>query len=145
MKSRVARAITVMCEKTREMDQLFYDGTRSYSVDAIHEYINTTQPPIVRMPVSELEHNLLENCWDVHFTPMELINQYEKTGPWSDVTGHMGRVMLANLAYPIVVIGSHPCFVVDGMHRLSKAVLNKHVFITAHVLDDETMKRFVIS
>jgi hypothetical protein len=130
---------------TREMDQLFYDDTHSYSVDAIHEYINTTQPPIVRMPVSELEHNLLDNCWDMHFTPRELIEQSVETGPWSDVAEHLRRIADADLAYPIVVTGSHPCFVVDGMHRLSKAILNKHVFIAVHILDNETMKRFVIS
>jgi hypothetical protein len=81
----------------------------------------------------------------MHFTPRELIEQSVETGPWSDVAEHLRRIADADLAYPIVVTGSHPCFVVDGMHRLSKAILNKHVFIAVHILDNETMKRFVIS
>lgn len=53
----------------------------------------------------------------------------------------MKRVKRANLRYPIIMFGG---FVVDGMHRLTKATLEGRQFLSAYLFDAKLMRNFIV-
>ena len=56
--------------------------------------------------------------------------------------GHIKRIRDANLSYPIFVTGEHN--IIDGAHRISKALLLNKKTISAYIFTPALMKKFVI-
>jgi len=73
--------------------------------------------PAKRVSVKALRANLDGSCW---FTTNPVLH---------DIVEHMRRVMRADLRYPIIL--SPDNLVMDGLHRLTKAILRKNKYIWA--------------
>lgn len=70
-----------------------------------------------RVPIRSLSFNLAGSCW------------FTENPPLMDLVKHFRRVMSADLRYPIIL--SPDNYVMDGLHRLTKAIIRKHTHIWA--------------
>ena len=95
----------------------------------------------LEMVVALLEHLLEENVWGRNYgdfreilTPSSVIATHQPADHWK-------RINDADLSYPILVYFNDNGYlnVIDGMHRLSKAVINNHDYILVKVVDKSQM------
>lgn len=124
------------------MPQSYSDKNKIYSVDMMFAYINLFKPPFVKILVGDLKHNLEYKGWgeptiSLAFSPLDVLNNPHKKIYEKD----MHRIDNANLNYPIIV---HNKYIVDGVHRLTKASLLNKKYIKAYQFDDNLMKHFLI-
>jgi len=113
------------------------DQPNIHSVDMMMAYVNIFKPSTVELPVEMLLPQLEENLWG-DFSPMDVVNQPTK----KKYAGHIKRIRDANLSYPIFVTGEHN--IIDGAHRISKALLLNKKTISAYIFTPALMKKFVI-
>jgi len=87
------------------------------------------------VPLLELEHNLVQNYWDKgdnYLSPMMVIDLKIKP--------HYSRIEQTELDYPIIIHREPDglFYICDGVHRLSKAHMQKSIAIeTVEITDDE--------
>ena len=120
------------------MVQTFGDGKNIYSVDMMFAYINLFKQKSKSMKVKDLENILYQNVWGNpgKITPMKVLENPKK---YKD---HMRRIKHADLKYPIIVYDK---FVIDGVHRLTKAYLEKMKTIKAIVFTKDLLQKFKIA
>ena len=122
------------------MVQTFGDGKNIYSVDMMFAYINLFKPKSKSLKIKDLEHMLHQNTWGnpngLQITPMKVLENPKK---YKD---HMRRIKQADLKYPIIVYDK---FVIDGVHRLTKAYLEKKKIIKATVFTKDLLQKFKIA
>jgi len=98
------------------------DGIRKYwLVDELWE--NAKELPVEYMPVEALVGQLNGTCWtdgDEDVTPQ-----------W--VLGHTRRILKADLNYPILINSEN--MILDGIHRLCKAVIEGKVEVAVQRID----------
>lgn len=108
-----------------------------YSVDMMKAYVNLFRHPIVKINVDEFLPQLKENLWG-SFSPMDVIRNPHK----KEYAAHYKRIVDADLSYPLFVSGEHN--IIDGAHRLCKAILTDKKTVNAYVFNKTLMKKFVI-
>lgn len=120
--------------------QCYNDDNNIYMVDMMFAYINLMAPPTKSLKIETLLPILQGEIWGntrtgIKYSPQDVLNapsKYKK---------EMARIQAADLTYPIIVWRGD---IVDGVHRLCKAIsLNKHS-INAYIFDDALMKKFVV-
>jgi len=117
----------------------YSDNDYIYSVDLMFMYINKVRPKYEAILVKKLEPQLHIECWgdmNEKFSPMDVIKNRTK------YTEDDERIINADLSYPIIIYNN---FIVDGMHRLTKAYLNGDKYINAYIFSDDLMNKFIIS
>lgn len=120
----------------------FSNNNTVYSVDMMLAYINIMKPKAIKMPISKyISKGVLNyegwcdndgNC----YSPMQVIKNRTK------YRDEMERIKSSDLKYPIVV--DNDDMVVDGVHRLTKAYLEKSKYILVYKFPDEIMEKFII-
>lgn len=121
------------------MVHTYSDGDKIYLVDLMIAYVNTVNYPSVDIDTSDYLQHLKAKCWRKNgnkYSPIEVFNNpsfYEYD---------VNKIKNADLKYPIII---HNGNIVDGMHRLSKAYLNKQRDLKAYIFNDSLMKKFLIS
>lgn len=110
-----------------------------YSVDLMFSYVNNFNCKVVKIPIEKLLFNLDVKGWYEEgmgeMAPIEVIQAPKK------FKNQFKKIMAADLRYPIMLDGLE---VVDGAHRLSKAVLEGRTHIEAYQFPKDLMKKFKI-
>lgn len=124
------------------MPQTYSDNENIYSVDMMFAYIKDYSSPIYKVNVEKYLNTLDYEGWgdpskNIFYSPRNVIDNPKK------YKHEYERIQKANLSYPIII--SNKGYVIDGVHRLSKAYLNKIPIIKAYVFDAELMKKFKIA
>jgi hypothetical protein len=115
----------------------YHDGHNIYSVDMMIAYINIHKPAVLVMPVRDFTDQLKVDVWgDV--SPMVVIEKIHL----KKYASNAARIHDADLSYPIIV--SKDGVIIDGYHRLAKAVLSETTTIKTYVFDDALMKKFIL-
>lgn len=124
------------------MPQTFSDNDFVYSVDMMFAYLKNNDHPISVIKVKEyldvLEYpgwgdpaaNIRYSALNVIETPMKFQDDYK-------------RILTADLTYPIIIADNG--YIIDGVHRLSKAHLEGRDEMKAYFFDENLMKKFIIA
>ena len=120
--------------------QTFSDNKKIYSVDMIFAYINIFKPKYVKVNVQNYLSTLEYNGWGnpkikEFFSAKNVIDNPKK------YKEDYKRIMNSNLKFPIVIANN---YIVDGVHRLTKAYLQKKKEIKAYIFDGELLEKFLI-
>lgn len=122
------------------MPHTFSDKSGTYSVDMMHAYVNIFKPKTTAVQVADHVRTLDLDGWG-DGTPK---NRYSA----NDVLANPGRypeevrrIEEADLKFPILVANG---FIVDGVHRLAKAVQQGKPTLKAVVLDKALLKKFAV-
>lgn len=121
------------------MVHTYSDGDKIYLVDLMIAYVNSTDCPTITIDTKDYLHHLKSKCWRKYgkkYSPIEVLNDP------SHYDHDMEKIRNAELKYPIIL---HNDNIVDGMHRLSKAYLQKKSHLKAYVFSDSLMKKFLVS
>lgn len=120
------------------MVHTYSDSNKIYLVDMMIAYVNIFGYPTCKIDTNDYFRALKMRCWRKHgdkFSPIDVLNE-------PDLYAYdMNKITNANLHYPIII---HNGNIVDGMHRLTKAYLNRKSHLKAYMFDDELMKKFLI-
>lgn len=96
-----------------------------------------------RLSLNKLKHNLDKDYWTVidknkerFVTPNQVIKDPYKSHV------HFFKMMEADLSYPIIVYDDNGDLdVLDGLHRLSKAKVEKRKTINVKIINDEILAK----
>jgi len=123
--------------------QTYSDNKYIYSVDMMFVYIrkNKQKHTEIRIIISDFANQLHHNVWgnpkeNNKYSPMSVI-----LNPLSNPKEHE-KIMSADLSYPIIISSNGT--VIDGMHRLSKAYLEKKHYMDAYMFDSKLLHKFII-
>jgi hypothetical protein len=125
------------------MFQAYSAGKNIYSVDMMFSYIEIYKPKYKRVKVKKLLNNLELNCWGDpkkgrHYSPIMVIKDPSKKKYERDVE----RILNADLSYPIITNGK---YVIDGIHRLTKAYLDDAERIKVYRFSNKQLAKFIIN
>lgn len=118
--------------------ETYSNNKYEYSVDLMHAYINLQRPEKQKVETSQLLFNLNFNCWEKNTKPYDVISCI-KSKKYKD---EVKRIIESNLEYPIIVDSNF--FIIDGMHRFVKNVLNNKTTVDVYIFDKKIMKKFII-
>jgi hypothetical protein len=119
--------------------EYFSDNKDVYSTAMMFAYINVFKPKITTVNVEELLFNLELNCWTNDVRPVDVLEDIKNARYKAEVV----RIKKADLTYPIIVNSQY--FILDGMHRYVKHILENKKSIKVYVFDKTLMKKFVIA
>lgn len=120
----------------------YTDSNYVYSVEILVFYINEFNPPRARLMSKSFEQHMKCKCWkepnkNKFFSPLDIIKKRAK----SEL--HSKRIEDADLSYPIIINGA-TSWIIDGMHRLARAYLDKKDYIDVIVLDSDILARSIV-
>ena len=123
------------------MVQTYSSNKKIYNVDMMFAYLNIYKHPTIKIPVSKLLNTLEYKGWGVpskkiYYSAIDVIKNPK------NYKNDMDRIKKANLNYPIIMDEK---YVIDGVHRLSKAYLQNKKYIKAYIFDKKLMKKFLIN
>ncbi len=124
------------------MPQTFSDNYSVYSVDMMFAFLKTNKYPSRSVCVSEYIHVLEYPGWgdpgqNIYYSAIDVINNPAK------YVDEYKRILKADMLYPIII--SSDGFIVDGVHRLTKAFLDKKNDIKAYIFTTDLMEKFKIA
>lgn len=124
------------------MVRTFSDNKKIYSVDMMFAYLNLFEHPVTKINVVDYASVLEYDRWGDpkkhnYYSPADVLKNPTKKSYKDDFE----RIQNANLTYPIIIYKNN---IVDGVHRLAKASINKKKNLKAYVFDDKLMKKFLI-
>ena len=128
------------------MVQTYSDDGSYYSVDMMQAYVNIFKPPVVSVKVSDYTDTLDYDGWGESnsegskYSAKDVLNNPKK------YRDEMRRINDADLTYPIIISDcGDKKYIVDGVHRLTKATLTHQIFIKAVIISPIMMKKFKVS
>jgi hypothetical protein len=126
------------------MVQTYSNYELIYSVDMMFTYIylNKTKIKVKKYPVNTLLENLTFPGWgdpvlDIKYSPNDVLENPDK------YINDYKRIINADLSYPIIIDENDN--IIDGIHRLTKAILENKRTIKCYVFSDKLMKKFIIA
>lgn len=122
------------------MMNTYSDNKNIYSVDMMIAYVNLFKPKYVKINVNDLIHNIDYKCWgdpmnNIRYSPRDVLKNPKK------YKNEVERINNANLDYPIMV---HRKNIIDGVHRLTKSMIQNKKTIRVYMFDSGLMKKFII-
>lgn len=118
--------------------EYYSDDKYKYSTALMFAYINLQKPKKHKLETSKLLFNLDLHCWENNIKPSDVISCL-KNDKYKD---EVKRVTESDTKYPIIV--DRNFFIIDGMHRFVKNILNKKKEVDAYVFDKKLMKKFIV-
>jgi hypothetical protein len=123
----------------------YYDGKNIYSVDMMLAYINTKGHTIKKLPIDVLTPQLEQHVWG-DWSPKMVLDKMDL----KKYSENAERIKKSDLKYPIIVTGNATSYsrehtIVDGYHRLSKAVMEAKKDIKVYIFDTALMNKFIIN
>jgi hypothetical protein len=115
----------------------YHDDKNIYSVDMMIAYLNTVGLETSQIPVSELTQQLDEKVWG-DWSPATVLAKMDLKKYAEDAN----RIRKADMKYPIIV--TKKLVIVDGYHRVAKAVLKDQKYIKAYVFEPGLMNKFIL-
>lgn len=116
----------------------YHDGKAIYSVDMMIAYVSTHKHPIQIIPLTQFQEELAQPVWG-DWSPQDVLNKPTLKKYADD----MKRIKEADLSYPILMNTKGK--ILDGYHRVAKAVLEGESSIKAQIFDAALMKKFIIN
>jgi hypothetical protein len=118
------------------------NNNKIYSVDMMIAYINIFKPKSITIKTDSLRHHLDKKSWGnpikkIYYSPAMVLSN--KTKP--KYKKEVDRIKGADLKYPIIMHGKH---MVDGMHRLTKAIMTKKKSIKVYKFNTTIMNKFLV-
>jgi len=120
---------------------------RKYSVDRLFKI--TKNIKVHKVPVIDLVTHLKNKSWEhkregvADIAPIEVIDTPKKNRKFAK---HHTRILNADMDYPILIYNTDSStVVVDGLHRLSRAYMEKHPTIKVRYVTDKQLKKVLIS
>ena len=115
----------------------YHDGKAIYSVDMMIAYSNTHRHRIDVIPVAQFQKELQRPVWG-DWSPQDVLDKPTLKRYKEDLQ----RIKDADLSYPILM--THKGAILDGFHRVAKAVLEGKKTVRAYVFGEQLMKKFVL-
>jgi len=116
----------------------YSDEKHIYSVDMMMAYVNTHKLKAEDFPLEENFWQLEQRVWG-EYSPADVLKHPER----KKYAENIDRMKKADLSYPIFVTSKYQ--IIDGYHRLLKAVHRKEKTIKAYVFDTALMKKFIVN
>lgn len=111
-------------------------GGTKVNIPRLINYLNKNKYKVSNIKVKDFKKVLDIPVWeDGTLTPRELT---QNPNAYKD---HYKRYLDAELKYPIII---HNGVIVDGYHRLTKAVVEKRKTLPAYIIDDKIYNMFPI-
>lgn len=160
---------------TRQGKRTYSDNNYEYDVDMILACFNKRRympslnlPNVSAIPVKSLRSLVTEPCWGKNadgksYGPREVLNYISgnqlvngvvtKILPGEispsvakEYNEHILRINNCDMSYPIIVINTVCSYhVIDGMHRLTHAILNGRETINAYIISKELLEMYIIA
>ena len=121
-----------------ELSEYFSDEKYKYSVALMFAYINICKPQKTRLKIDELRFNLEYKCWCNNIKPIDVINDIKNKKYKNEVK----RIQNANIKYPIIISSNY--YILDGVHRYVKHIIDNKKYINVYIFDKRLMKKFII-
>lgn len=112
------------------MVKSYSDNDAIYSIDMMFAYLKNNKHPITKINVSDYVDTLKYPGWgdpvsNIKYSAFDVIENSDK------YPKEYNRILNADLSYPIIISDNN---IIDGVHRLSKAYLEKkkklrHIFL----------------
>lgn len=123
------------------MVQSFSDNKYIYSVDMMFSFLKNHKYPVTKVKVEQYLDSLDHPGWgdpekEIAFSPNDVLKYPRK---YKD---DYQRILKADLSYPIIISNG---YIIDGVHRLTKAYLQHRKFIKAYIFTPDLMKKFKIA
>ena len=115
--------------------QVFVDNGISYDIDLLQKECGELK--VVDFPISKLVKQLKENVWsqgDNKLSPIEVLKNKEEHKDDYDI------IARCSLEDPILIRESDS-MIIDGYHRLCKALLEKSKSIKAKLVSEELLEK----
>jgi len=119
----------------------------TYTVELFLDYIKSNEIKSEYIDIEEIKHELSnEFLWtytvddeEQYISPRDFLNLYQEGKyPIDCDQDHYKRILSADLRYPIILnLIEGQYYILDGAHRLVKAVTNGHKKIRAYVFEGE--------
>lgn len=125
------------------MTQTYSDNNYIYSVDMMFAYLYFNKMKPTKYIIDD---NILKNLdyksWgdpikNIKYSPKQVLKNPDK------YPEDFERIKKANLKYPIII--TEDGNIIDGVHRLTKSVLNNKKYINAYKFNNKLMKKFIIA
>lgn len=116
----------------------YSDEKQIYSVDMMMAYVNLFKPKAINFSIEDNLWQIEQPVWG-EYSPADVLKSPSK----KKYAENMERIHNADLSYPIFATGKHQ--IIDGYHRILKAIQRGDKEIKAYIFDTATMKKFVIS
>jgi thiamine pyrophosphate-dependent acetolactate synthase large subunit-like protein len=100
-------------------------------------YLNTMGHTVVQLPVEAFGPQLEKKVWG-DWSPATVLAKMDV----KKYAVNAARIRKANMSYPIIVTGKQ--VIVDGYHRVAKALLEGQTHINAYVFGPALMNKFII-
>lgn len=118
--------------------ELTYYKGKAYKVKKLWSAVRKNK--VIQIPIKEIINHLEKNVWSyqiegrMDFKPIDvienpMINKY-----------HYNRILMADLSYPIIVIKNEGIDILDGLHRLAKAYLEKKDSLPATFITESQLQ-----
>ena len=124
------------------MPKTYSDDKYIYSVDMMFTYLYLNKMKSEKYPINKLLDNLSHPGWgdpitNVSYSPYNVLENPIKYKEDYD------RIQNADLSYPIIINDTGN--IIDGVHRLTKAVLSNKKYINCYIFNKKLMKKFIIA
>ncbi len=116
----------------------YSDEKHIYSVDMMMAYVNLNKVKVEKISIEENLWQLDQPVWG-DYSPRDVLSHPEK----KKYADNLQRIRSADLSYPIFVTSKHQ--IIDGYHRVLKAIHTKEKTIKAYVFDGPLMKKFIVN
>lgn len=115
----------------------YNDEKNTYSVDMMMAYVNAHKLPIQRISIEENLWQIEQPVWG-DYSPSDVLRNPSK----KKYAENIQRIRNADLSYPIFLTSKGQ--IIDGYHRILKAIQQEEKTVKAYVFDAALMKKFVI-
>jgi hypothetical protein len=118
--------------------ECYSDDKYIYSIALMFAYINLQKPKKNKLETSKLLFNLDLNCWNNNTKPSDVIS-HQTDEKYKD---EVKRIKESDTKYPIIVDSN--LFIIDGVHRFAKSIINNNKEIDVYMFDKKLMKKFIV-
>lgn len=136
----IAKAHVVGPATTPKGLETYEAGDDVYSTDMAIRWANEYGVP-KDVPVSRFSNAINQYSWvDANETPItpKMVVDDRKNPAYKE---HVKRLMNADLRYPILIHDGH---IIDGFHRMTKAILQGHKIVKAVTIPDSVFRKFYV-
>jgi hypothetical protein len=118
--------------------EYYSDDKYKYSTALMFAYINLQKPKKIKIKTSQLLFNLDLHCWENNTKPSDVISCLKNDKYKNEIK----RITESDTKYPIIVDSN--LFIIDGMHRFVKSIINNKKTIDAYMFDKKVMEKFIV-
>lgn len=116
-----------------------FDG-RAANVTDLHEYAKDHQIPVVNLPIARLSHNDVCRHWSKEYVRMNNGMKFYSGMTIGELAAAYRRALTLDGQLPILV--NRQLVIIDGIHRVLKAMLENQDTIRAIILSDQDIVNF---